>query len=312
MRQSIRGYADALIQLAAPTQSSQDGESSLGTLASELSAVSGVIAGSDDLRRALGDPGVALDGRRGVVTDLFSQHVGATTMRLLSFVLGVARASETPDDIAWLAQRFEAASQQEEPIGDIVLSVNGAAERIDGYTSAILETIQGAKALGDLEDELFRFSRVVAGSEELKSALISRDYTKEARRGILSDLLRGKVSPAALALASYATQVGRPRDFEKLLGVLVDRVAAESNRRLADVRSAVELDDRQRSNLAAALKRTVGRDVDLRVTVDPSVIAGFVATIGDLVVDASARHQLELLKERLIMPEANITTGERR
>ncbi|HWE54478.1 MAG TPA: ATP synthase F1 subunit delta [Acidimicrobiales bacterium] len=306
MRQSIRGYTDGVIQLAAPT-----GESSLGTLASELAAVNGVIGGSDDLRRALADPGVALEARRGVVTDLFSQHVGATTMRLLSFVLGAARASETPADVAWLAARLDAAKRGEAPIADIVLGVSGAEERVDGYASAILETVQGEKAIGDLEDELFRFSRVVAGSEQLGAALSSRDYSKEARRAIVSDLLKDKVSPAALALATYATQVGRPRDFEALLTTLVDRVAAESNRRLAEVRSAVELDDNQRRQLAAALGRAVGRDVDVRVTVDPSVVAGFVATIGDLVVDASARRQLELLKERLIMPEANITTGER-
>lgn len=306
MRQSIRGYTDGVIELAAP-----EGETSLATLASELSAVNAVVSGSDDLRRALGDPGVALEARRGVVTDLFAKHVGAPTMRVLSFVLGATRASDIPAAITWLATRVDAAGRREVPIGDIVLGLSGAAERVDGYASAVLETVQGDRALGDLEDELFRFSRIVSGSEALASALSSRDYSKEARRGIVSDLLKGKVSPAALALATYATQVGRPRDFEYLLTALVDRVAAESDRRVAEVRSAVELDDEQKQHLAAALGRSVGHDVDVRVSVDPTVLAGFVATIGDLVVDASARHQLELLKERLVMPEANITTGER-
>jgi F-type H+-transporting ATPase subunit delta len=122
----------------------------------------------------------------------------------------------------------------------------------------------------------------------------------------VADLLGGKAGAVTMALAVYATQVGRPRDFETFIGLLIDRVAAESNRRLADVRSAVELDDRQRQALAAALGRAVGRDVEVRVTVDPSVVAGFVATIGDTVVDGSARHQLELLKERLVSPEVRI------
>jgi F-type H+-transporting ATPase subunit delta len=48
----------------------------------------------------------------------------------------------------------------------------------------------------------------------------------------------------------------------------------------------------------------------VRVIVDPTVLGGFVATIGDTVVDGSARHRLDLLKERLEMPEAAITTGD--
>ena len=104
--------------------------------------------------------------------------------------------------------------------------------------------------------------------------------------------------------------MGRPRDYEALLSHLVDRVAAESNRRLAEVRTAVDLDDDRRSQLAEALSRVAGRPVDVRVTVDPAVLGGFVATIGDTVVDGSTRHRLELLKERLDTPEAEITTGD--
>jgi F-type H+-transporting ATPase subunit delta len=91
---------------------------------------------------------------------------------------------------------------------------------------------------------------------------------------------------------------------------LVDRAAEESNRRLAEVRVPVELDDTQRQHLAAALGRIVGRNVEVRVTIDPTVLGGFVATIGDTVVDGSARHRLELLKERLVMSEAEITIGD--
>ncbi len=311
MRQSIRGYADGLIALAA-----QGGESSPSALASELSAVHGVIESSDDLRRALSDPGIAVAARRGVVSDLFGAHVGQSTMRLLGFVLDADRASETVADIEWLAGRFDAASRNMEPVGDIVLGTKAAEERLDGYATAVLQTVEGERALANLEDELFRFSRVVGGSDELRTALTSRDVPTSNRRQLVLDLLQNKASTAGTLLASYATQVGRARDYEELLDSVVSRVASESNRRLAEVRAAVELDEQQQRSLAEALARTIGHDVDVRVTVDPSVLAGFVATIGDTVVDGSARHQLDLLKERLVMPEApvttrNITTEER-
>ena len=305
MRQSIRGYADGLIALASP-----GGEVDLSTLASELSAIRGVLAASEDLSRALADPGIELVARRAVVHDLFEGKVSATTLRMLDFVLNADRATDTVENFDWLAERFDAAQRGLTPIGDTVLGTKGAEERLDGYASAVLETITGRDALADLEDELFRFSRVVAGSDELRDALTDRDRPAANRRQIVVDLLQGKASPTAVRLAGYITHTGRPRDFEALLGGLIDRIASESNRRLADVRSALSLDDAQQQQLAAALGRVIGREVEVRVTVDPSVVAGFVATIGDTVVDGSARHQLEILKERLVSPEA-ITTGER-
>jgi F-type H+-transporting ATPase subunit delta len=117
--------------------------------------------------------------------------------------------------------------------------------------------------------------------------------------------LGGKATDATTAMAGYATVVGRPRDYLSLLSELVERVAEESNRRIADVRAAVALDDNQRRRLGAALQRVTGRNIEVRDAVDPRVLGGFVATIGDTVVDGSARHRLDLLKERLLMPEAS-------
>jgi F-type H+-transporting ATPase subunit delta len=306
VRQSIRGYVDGLMAVAGP-----NGETSVATLAAEVAAVADVIAGSDDLRRALSDPGNEVAARRAVLTDLFAPHVGEPTMGFLSFVLDSDRASDTVADIEWAAERLGAASRDMAPVGDLVLGTKAAEERLDGYATALLQTLDREHALGEVEDELFRFSRVVAGAPQLREALSNRDLPASVRRQIVTDLLGQKATPVTTQLAGYVTQVGRPRDFEELLESVVVRVAAETNRRIAEVRSAVPLDDDQESALAAALGRAVGREVDVRVSVDPSVIAGFVATIGDTVVDGSARHQLDLLKERLVTPEVNITTGER-
>ena len=307
MRQRLRGYTDGLIALAPPS-----GGTSLATLAAETSAVRNVVDGSQELRSVLSDTGVPLPARRGVVDDLFGPHVGPATMNLLNFVLEADRAPETAANIDWLAVRLDAAKRQMQPIGDVVLGHRGAEERIDGFATAVLATLENDQALARVEDELFRFSQVLADSEPLKAALTSRDIPPANRAKLVTDLLAGKASEATTVLATYATQVGRPRDFEDLLQALINRVAAESNRRVAEVRSAVALDEAQRRSLAAALGRAVGHDVEVRVTVDPSVIAGFVATVGDTVVDGTARHQLQLLKERLVTPEVRITTGESR
>jgi F-type H+-transporting ATPase subunit delta len=279
-------------------------------MASELAAVRDLIAGSQDLHRVLVDSGVPAASRRALVEDLLSSQVGGPTLRLLVFVIAAERAGEVFDSIEWLVSRVQAAAEGRQPAENIVLGHKAAEERLDGYTTALLEVGLDPRMLAEVEDELFRFHRIVGGSEGLRKVLSSRDVTTDARKSLVVDLLTSRSSVTTVSLAGYATHIGRPRDYEDLLAYLVDRVAAESNRRLAEVRSAVELDESQRRDLAAALRRVIGHEVDVRVTVDRSVLAGFVATIGDTVVDGSARHRLDILKERLVMPEANVTTGE--
>ncbi len=303
MRESIRGYADAVIEpIADPAQ--------LATIATDLTGVLGLVDQNSDLRRVLTDAGLSAASRRGLLTDLFQDRVGRSTMRLLFYVIEADRATHWRDDLEWLATRFDAAAKGLVPLGGQVLGRLAAAERIDGYVTAVLEDLDDRNSLGDVEDELFRFMRIVAGSDELRGALTSRDVTVAHRRSLVEDLLGSRARRETVRMAAYVTEVGRPRDYEELLNHLVERVAAESNRRVAEVRAPIELDDDQRQHLATALNRVTGRAVEVRVTVDPAVLGGFVATIGDVVVDGSTRHRLDLLKERLATPEAQISTGD--
>jgi F-type H+-transporting ATPase subunit delta len=305
VRQAIRGFTDAVMEQAADT-------GALSRIAAELAGVLELIDTSQDLRRALTDPGVPVPARRAVVTDLLEARVSPVTLRLVVYAVETDRATDFREDVAWLAPRIDAAAHDMRPVGDVVLGRRAAEERLDGYASSLLEQVTGRGGLDTIEDELFRFMRIVGGSEELRDAVTnrSRDLSPADRRSLVVDLLQGEATPTTVQLAAYATYVGRPRDYEALLAHLVERVAAESDRRLADVRAPIEIDDGRRRHLAEALSRVAGHTVEVRVTVDPAVLGGFVATIGDTVVDGSARHRLDLLKERLLMPEAEITTGD--
>jgi len=301
VRQFIRGYADAVVEQT-PGESART--------AAELTAVRDLINGSDDLRRALIDPGVPAAARRAIINDLFGSRVGEPTVRLLTVCVDADRAPEFVEDLVWLVMRTDAAARNLEAIDDIVLGRKAAEERVDGYATALLEKVDRGPRLTEVEDELFRFMRIVDGTPQLRDALSSRDVPAAARRQLVVDLLRDRATPTTLSLAGYTTQVGRPRDYEVLLAYLVDRVASESDRRVAEVRAAVDLNEDQRRQLETALSGVAGRAVEVRVTIDPGVLGGFVATIGDTVVDGSVRHRLDVLKERLVMPEARIGTGD--
>ena len=302
MRQSIRGYADGVIAQSVPAD--------LVTTASELGAVADVIAGSEDLRRILADPGVSVVSRRTVLNDLLSAKVGADTMRLLVYCVDSDRATELGANVDWLAARFSEAVDYRHPVGGVVLGQKGAEERVSGFAAALVAKGDTQDLLGRVEQELYSFHQILEANDELRLALTQRDVPSDSRQKLVEDLLRDRAHPITTSLAAYATDVGRPRDYVGLIAFLAEYMAAEGNRRVAEVRSAVDLDESQRANLSGALSRVIGHDVQLRVTVDPAVIAGFVAVIGDTVVDGSARHRLELLKERLVLPEAKATTGE--
>ena len=77
---------------------------------------------------------------------------------------------------------------------------------------------------------------------------------------------------------------------------LVERAAAEKSRVVANVRTAIPLTDDQRDRLAQALGKATGKQVEVKVIIDPSVLGGLVAEVGDTVIDGTVRSRLEQLR----------------
>ena len=169
--------------------------------------------------------------------------------------------------------------------------------RVHHYAQALLEVIAAEGGLNELQDELFRFSRVIEGNDELREALTDPHLPAARRTQICEDLLGGKASDVTVALVSLVVGTGRARDLPAIVNRLLELTASEGDRSVAEVRSAVELTEDQKVRLAAALKAATGRDVDVVVVVDPSVLGGIVTQIGDTVIDGSVRHRLAQLRE---------------
>lgn len=171
--------------------------------------------------------------------------------------------------------------------------------RIDGYAAALFEVARAEGRLAEVEDELFRFARVLETSDELRTTLTDQALPAEKRQAIVEDLLGGKATPATANLVAMVVGAGRARDLPKIIERLVERAAAERQQAVAEVRSAIPLDDDQRRRLAEALSRSTGKQVEVKVIVDPTVIGGLVTRIGDTVIDGTVRHRLEQLREAL-------------
>ena len=171
--------------------------------------------------------------------------------------------------------------------------------RIDGYARALFEIARAEGSLDEVEDELFRFARSYEGSEELRKALTDDQIPAARRQSIIEDLLGGKATPTTVQLISMIVAGGRSRDLPAIVDRLVQRAAQSKDAEVAEVRSAVALTSDQEDRLRAALANATGRNVNLKVIVDPSVLGGLVATVGDTVIDGTVRTHLDQLKSRL-------------
>lgn len=172
-------------------------------------------------------------------------------------------------------------------------------ERDKAYAAAIAAVARAEGELGKVQDELFSLSRTLGGSEELLTTLTDAQVPVARRQQIIEDLLAGKVSKSTAATVSMVVAAGRARDLTGIADELVALGAAEGGRDVAVVRSAIDLTDDQKTRLAAALQRAVGTPVDVRVVIDPSVLGGLVAQVGDTVIDGSVRRRLDLLKQAI-------------
>ena len=171
--------------------------------------------------------------------------------------------------------------------------------RIDGYARALFEIARAEGTLDEVEDELFRFARSFESSDELRSALTDDQVPAAKRQAIVEDLLGGKATATTTQLVSMVVGSGRGRDLPALNDQLVARAARAKDLAVAQVRTAVPLTDDQEARLAAALANATGQHVNLKVVVDPSILGGIVATVGDTVIDGSVRTRVDQLKSRL-------------
>ena len=288
MNPTLQGYAAAVLQ--APRDE-------VARLADELESVGHAFATNPALRAAFTDTAVDAASRRAVLEDLLGDRVSSEARRAAGFAAAAVRAPDVPAAIGWLAVRARHAAEGQ-AVDEPALGHSGARERVGGFASAVLAGLP-VDRLEEVEDELFRFARIVESTPELRAVLTDRDQPLAARQSLVERLIRGKVQDVTVRLVDYVLAGGRARDVVGTLDWLVERTARERGWRVARVRAAAEVDAPERERLVSSLSRLAGSPVELQVTVDPALLAGVVLEIGDLQIDASARGRLDVLREHM-------------
>ncbi|SNT45045.1 F-type H+-transporting ATPase subunit delta [Streptosporangium subroseum] len=247
------------------------GSADLGTLADELFSVADLFDHEHGLRRNLSDPARPAAQKAQVVRVLLE---GKVSNAALETVVAAASAK-------WARS------------GDLT----DALERLGVIAAAAEAEAQGK--LDEVEDELFRFGRIAASNLELHRTLTDPSISAERKRELLASLLDGKVAPTSLRLVTQLVVHPRGRSLDRGLEEFGKLIAAQRQRLVAVVRSAIELSEEQKQRLATWLRTSYGRDVHLNVEVDPRVIGGFSVHIGDDLIDTTIAGRIEEVRRRL-------------
>ncbi len=290
MQPKLEGYAAAVVDAL--------DASALQRTVSQLESLDSTVATHSDLHAALTDTAIAAPVRSAVMRDLLSGKVDEDVVRLASYAAKVSAGQEVPAAISDLVH-YVVVRSRPEPYAHHILSLLASRKRVAGYADAVLEGVS-TDDFGGIEDDLFRWSRTVEATPELRRVLVDRDAALDSRLELTRALLEGKVSATSLQLALYVIRGGRPRDVVGTLDYLVDYIAAARQWRVARVWSARELDDASRASLVASLRTITGHDVELQVSEDATLLGGVLVQVGDLRLDATTKGRLGALRDALI------------
>jgi len=172
-------------------------------------------------------------------------------------------------------------------------------DRISGYAAGILEIARAEGQLERVESELYELGRQLETSRELHSTLSDPQLPLERKRAVITDLIGSRVSSLTAGLVEFLLGQNLGSDLGAVATALAEQAAASRNRQVAEIRSAVPLEPATVERLTAALERATGATLEVKTVVDPSVIGGVVARVGDRVFDGSVASKLESLRNTL-------------
>jgi F-type H+-transporting ATPase subunit delta len=243
----------------------------LARLGDDLFSVLGLLVRETTLRRALADPATPVGARSSLADRLLAGKIGQPALDAVSDLVSArwSRPADLVEAIERLARR----------------ATLGIAEK-DG-------------SLDDVEDQLFRFGRILDREPALATLLADQNTPADQRIQLLSGLLDGKVSPVTATLLEQTVRNPRSRSLDVAAEELSELAAARRDRYVAHVRTPVRLSAAQEQRLTEALSRLYSRPISLQVEQDESLIGGLVVRVGGELIDGSIASRLAAARRTL-------------
>lgn len=262
-----RGYGPAAAELESKLQPGAD----TGRLNADLWAVAQLLQANPVLRRNLADPSREGADKKALAGRLLRGKIGDDALDVVRTVA---------------AQRWTAD-------GDIITAVERLAVEV------ALGQAEIAGRLASVQDELFRFERIVAADTDLQSALTDRRADLSAKLTVVDRLLGARTTPETVILARQAVTGLRSQRFDRVIRTYLEQAAARQEQVTATVTTAVPLSPEHEERLVRTLSAQYGRAVHTNIVIDESVVGGIRVDIGDEVIDGTISHRLSDARRRL-------------
>lgn len=200
-------------------------------------------------------------------------------------------------------------------VGDVTLEVLRAAvserwsansDLIDALEhlsrQALLEVAERENKVDEVEEQLFRFSRILDVQPRL--AILLGDYAVpvEGRVGLLRKVLDSAsitVNPIVAALLTQTVELLRGRPAEEAVQFLAEVAVARRGEVVAQVSAAADLSDAQRSRLTEVLSRIYGHPVSVQLQIDTELLGGLLIAVADEVIDGTLASRLAAAEAQL-------------
>jgi F-type H+-transporting ATPase subunit delta len=243
----------------------------LEVLGDELFAVTRLLDREVGLRRHLADPSVPEASRVGLVERVLGTKISRPTVEAVSAAVAArwSRSVDLVDALEHLAR------------------------------NAVLASAEKTGRLDEVEDELFRFGRILDREPELAGLLADTGAPEAGRAALLDRLLTGKVSAVTASLLRQSVRLPRGRHLDEVAEELAELAATRRQRSIARVTTPVALTAAQEQRLVDSLSRLYDRPISLQVELDERLLGGLVVQVGDEVIDGSVAGRLEAARRHL-------------
>jgi ATP synthase F0 subunit b/ATP synthase F1 delta subunit len=268
-REALRALSDRFGTIAKDLDNK-----ALSSLSSELVAVAKMLDSEIVVTRYLTVPAEDAAPRVRLIERLVSDKVGDATLDVLRTAVSERWSANTD-----LVDAIEHISRQ-----------------------ALLEVAEREEKVDEVEDQLFRFSRLL--DEQPRLTILLGDYGSpaEGRIGLLRKVLESantRVNPVALALLTQTIELLRGEPAEVAVKFLAEVAVARRGEIVAEVTAAAGLSDTQRARLTEVLSRIYAHPVTVQLQIDPDLLGGLLIAVADEVIDGTLSSRLAAAEAQL-------------
>ena len=173
------------------------------------------------------------------------------------------------------------------------MTTSGIAET---YARVLFDLATAADAVDAADEGLRSVVEAIRGHIDLREALMDTQVDAEKKRDVLRDIFGENVAPEVLAIVTLAVDRGHTDMLGEISAEFIEIAEKERGIVVADVTTAVPLDDATRASIIEKLSSALDRPVTLRERVDDSIVGGIVINVAGRVLDGSLSSQLDSMR----------------